>query len=106
MNEIEEDAKKILITGLDNCGKSSILLCLKNNTNLLSYLRLKPTKGVDISELEDKRESRFALWELGGQWEYRQKHLKNFSNYIGFFSKFSLKTKKTCKFLCIPWFLV
>ena len=43
---------KILIMGLDNSGKTSILLSLRKDTNLLSYCALKPTLGIDIKKFD------------------------------------------------------
>ena len=68
--------KKILILGLDNAGKSSIILSLQHNTNLLSALKLKPTKGVNIVEGVDG-DTKFYIWDYGGQKTYREAHLKD-----------------------------
>jgi len=74
-NEIKKD-KKILILGLDNAGKSSIILSLQSNTNLMSALKIKPTKGVNIVEGVDG-ETNFYIWDYGGQKTYRDAHLKD-----------------------------
>ncbi|HUX99962.1 MAG TPA: ADP-ribosylation factor-like protein [Candidatus Deferrimicrobium sp.] len=71
---------KILIMGLDNSGKSSILLSLTKTTNLLSYFSLKPTKGINIVKIEDQDTS-FNIWDFGGQIEYRSRYLDNFDKY-------------------------
>ena len=39
---------KILIMGLDNSGKTSILISLSKDSNILSYCSIKPTIGCDI----------------------------------------------------------
>lgn len=71
---------KILILGLDNSGKSSILLSLKENTNIMSFYSLKPTKGVKIESFETE-ELAMSCWDFGGQEQYRKKHLNKFSEY-------------------------
>ncbi len=72
--------KKILIMGLDNSGKTSILLSLRENANLLSYISLKPTKGLVVEEF-DSDEQKLVCWDLGGQAQYRKGYLKDFSKY-------------------------
>jgi len=72
--------KKIMIMGLDNSGKSSILLSLREDTNLLSFLSLKPTRGVNI-ETFNIPQSNIIIWEFGGQDQYRQEYLDNFDRY-------------------------
>ncbi|NVM53807.1 MAG: hypothetical protein HWN66_08910 [Candidatus Helarchaeota archaeon] len=83
---------KILIMGLDNSGKTSILLSLQqreNQTkiNLLTYYSLKPTPGINIVSI-DKQDTRFNIWELGGQQQYRNEYLQDLDKYIQETSKF------------------
>ena len=78
--DTEMDFVKILIMGLDNSGKSSILLSLTKTTNLLSYFSLKPTKGINIVKIEDQNTS-FHIWDFGGQEQYRQQYLLDFGKY-------------------------
>ena len=49
-NTTHLEQEKILVLGLDNSGKTSIVLALKGNENLLSYYSLKPTKGIQINK--------------------------------------------------------
>ena len=72
---------KILIMGMENSGKTSIILSLKRDVNLLSYYSLKPTKGHRIEEVRDL-DKLFHIWDFGGQAQYRVEHLKNMKNYI------------------------
>lgn len=67
--------------GLDKAGKTSILLSLEKNTNLLSYCSLKPTPGINIVNLEDIN-SQFSIWDFGGQAQYRADYLENMDKYI------------------------
>jgi small GTP-binding protein len=66
---------KILIMGLDNSGKTSIVLSLSKDTNLLSYFSLKPTQGLKISNLQEGGSS-FSIWDFGGQEQYRNNYLQ------------------------------
>jgi len=77
-NELD---KKIMIMGLDNSGKSSILLSLREDTNLLSFLSLKPTRGVNIENFKIPQ-SNLIIWEFGGQEQYRQEYLEHFDRYF------------------------
>ena len=72
---------KIMLMGLDNSGKTSILLSFREETNLLSYFSLNPTKGVNI-EIVKTPPSNMIIWEFGGQKRYREDHLKNFNKYL------------------------
>ncbi|NVM29971.1 MAG: 50S ribosome-binding GTPase [Candidatus Helarchaeota archaeon] len=78
--EKKKDLKKIIIIGLDNSGKTSIILSLQKNTNILSYFSLKPTQGLDIVKVEDQ-DALFSIWELGGQEKYRKNYFKDLGKY-------------------------
>ena len=73
--------------GLDNSGKTSILLSLQHEMNLLSYYSLKPTPGLNIVTI-DKEDTKFLIWELGGQQQYRDEYLDNLEKYIQETKKF------------------
>lgn len=82
MNSInQENPTKILIMGLDNSGKTSILMSLKEDTNLLSYFSLKPTKGLSIEEFKNS-DQKLICWDLGGQAQYRKGYLEDFEKYV------------------------
>ena len=78
--------KKILIIGLDNSGKSSIVLSIIGKMNLINYLSLDPTLGPDITNFE-AHDSKFNIWDLGGQISYREEYLENFDEFINGSSK-------------------
>ncbi len=78
---IKEKASKIIVMGIDNSGKSSILLSLREDTNLMSYLSLYPTKGIDIQTF-GTNESEISCWDFSGQEQYRKSHLKNLNKYL------------------------
>ncbi len=75
--------KKILLLGLNNGGKTSILLTLKKECNLLSFLSLKPTKKIGIEEfMADFEDQGYTVWDFGGQEQYRDDYLQNFDKYV------------------------
>ncbi len=85
-NDNQENVKKILLMGLDNSGKTSIILSLKGDRNLMSYYSLKPTPGVAYDEVPDV-DGKYYIWDLGGQVQYRKKHVENLEKYIEGVSK-------------------
>ncbi len=78
METDQEKPTKILIMGLDNSGKTSILISLKKDANILSYFSLRPTKGVAIEKFESQN---IVCWDLGGQKKYREEYLKDLGKY-------------------------
>ena len=73
--------KKVLVMGLDNSGKTSIVLCLMGVKNLSSFSSLNPTRGVKINRFQALG-SEFNIWDFGGQQKLREDYLKNFSYHI------------------------
>jgi small GTP-binding protein len=75
---------KIVILGLDNCGKTSISLILQRKNKLSYFTSLSPTRGYETQFFTDKNsDSDFVIWDLGGQEQHRDAHLKNFlSEYM------------------------
>jgi GTPase SAR1 family protein len=78
---IAQQGEKIILMGLDNSGKTSILLCLQGEQNLMTYYSLKPTLGIQISEIKGFNEG-FYVWDFGGQETYRHRYFKDFTNYL------------------------
>ncbi len=75
--------KKILLLGVNNGGKTSILLTLRKNCNILSYLSLKPTKKINIEEFKYESEAQgYSIWDFGGQEQYRDEYIANFDKYV------------------------
>ncbi|MBD3230438.1 MAG: GTP-binding protein [Candidatus Lokiarchaeota archaeon] len=73
--------KKIVLLGLDNAGKSSILLSLTSDTNLMSYYSLKPTLGIETEEINEENKV-FKIWEFGGQKQFRKDYLDKLDKYL------------------------
>ncbi len=70
---------KILIAGLSNAGKTSILRVLDNNLEKIPLL--KPTQGVEHNKYKVLGLDVIA-WDLGGQVSYREKYLKEYRSYF------------------------
>ena len=67
--------------GLDNSGKSSIVLCLKGVKNLASFNAIKPTRGFEINKFNTMGLD-FNIWDFGGQEKFREDYVKDFKNHI------------------------
>jgi len=72
-------ASKLLFTGLDNAGKTTIIYGLQREFSKIAFL--KPTRGAQrrIFEFMGKE---IAEWDLGGQISYRISYLKNPGKYF------------------------
>ncbi len=82
MQDKESNAsKKIVLLGLDNSGKTSIVKCLKGVKNLSSFNTPKPTRGHKINRFNTYGAD-FSIWDFGGQISYRDEFFVNFSEHI------------------------
>ena len=74
LTEEKPISHKILFTGLDTAGKSSIIQVLKREFSKIA--KIQPTKGAHrrVFTLLDREVSE---WDLGGQKTYRISYLKN-----------------------------
>ena len=70
---------KIILSGLDNSGKSSFILSVGRKFSKL--IGLKPTRGADVSSIEALGATIF-LWDLGGQRRYHEKYLDKAQIYL------------------------
>ncbi|MFX0047812.1 MAG: ADP-ribosylation factor-like protein [Candidatus Hermodarchaeota archaeon] len=72
-------ASKLLFTGLDNAGKTTIIYGIQREFSKIAFL--KPTRGAQrrIFEFMGKE---IAEWDLGGQMSYRISYLKNPGKYF------------------------
>ncbi|MFX0072976.1 MAG: ADP-ribosylation factor-like protein [Candidatus Hermodarchaeota archaeon] len=79
LSEEKKEAQKILFTGLDDAGKTSIILALQREFSKIAMI--KPTKGAQrkIFRFLDKE---ISEWDLGGQASYRISYLKNPSKFF------------------------
>lgn len=67
------DTIKILIMGLDNSGKTSIIYTLEQN--FANFYSLKPTVSFTVREDFKILGLPIKLWDLGGQKQYRDEYL-------------------------------
>lgn len=72
-------SKKILFTGLDDAGKTSIILALQREFSKIA--NIQPTRGAQrrIFQFLGKE---ISEWDLGGQTTYRISYLKNPDKYF------------------------
>lgn len=83
LNDIEpsEDSIKILLIGLDNGGKTSILKCLKGIKGLSAFNSPNPTRGLDVVQFE-ALDSKYVIWDLGGQEAYHDEYFNDIENIL------------------------
>ena len=67
-------SEKVLFTGLDDAGKTSIILSLQREFSKIAVL--SPTRGAQ-RRVFDFLGKEIAEWDLGGQISYRISYLKN-----------------------------
>jgi GTPase SAR1 family protein len=77
--EEREIPHKILFTGLDTAGKTTIILALQREFSKIALL--KPTRGAQRRIFEFLGHD-VAEWDLGGQVSYRIAYLKNPGKYF------------------------
>jgi len=70
---------KIILSGLDNSGKTSFILSVDRKFSKL--IGLKPTRGADVSSIEALGTTIF-LWDLGGQRRYQKGYLDKSQIYL------------------------
>ena len=75
----KKEINKILFTGLDTAGKTSIILTLQREFSKITAI--EPTRGAQrrIFKLMGRE---ISEWDLGGQKQYRISYLKNPSKYF------------------------
>ena len=77
-----ENAIKIIICGLDNAGKTSILTALDKKFDFeKEIMQLKPTVRVEYSSLKFLGNPVY-FWDMGGQKQYRELYEKNKDIYF------------------------
>ncbi|MHA1886352.1 MAG: ADP-ribosylation factor-like protein [Promethearchaeota archaeon] len=72
--DVKPEASKILFTGLDDAGKTSIILALQREFSKIAIL--SPTRGAQ-RRVFDFLGKEISEWDLGGQISYRISYLKN-----------------------------
>ena len=79
LRDEKSEAKKILFTGLDDAGKTSIILALQREFSKIA--NIEPTRGAQRRIFEFLGKS-ISEWDLGGQETYRISYLKNPDKYF------------------------
>lgn len=82
-NKSPKDSKKIkiLVMGLDNSGKSSIVSCLRGIKNISAFNSPKPTRGRVIQNFEALN-SDYAIWDFGGQRAFRDAYFQEINSIL------------------------
>jgi small GTP-binding protein len=80
-DETVEESTKIVLIGLDNGGKTTILNCLKGNKRISAFNNPMPTKSYEIQEFKALN-SKYAVWDLGGQKTYQDEYFINFGIFL------------------------
>ena len=69
---------KLVIAGLDNAGKSSALIALRQKYNFYERVKnLKPTIKIDYSSFKFLKTYRINIWDMGGQAKFRKIYVSN-----------------------------
>jgi len=69
---------KLVIAGLDNAGKTSALIALRQKYNFYERVKnLKPTIKIDYSSFKFLSKFRINLWDMGGQKKFRKIYVDN-----------------------------
>jgi small GTP-binding protein len=69
---------KLVIAGLDNAGKTSALIALRQKYNFYERVKnLKPTIKIDYSSFKFLKTFRINLWDMGGQRKFRKIYVDN-----------------------------
>jgi len=78
---LKKSKQKIIVLGLNNAGKTSMLESLKGKAKFGEITNLPPTKGVDIQKIEVENFN-LTIWDFGGQKFHREDYLKNPEEYF------------------------
>jgi small GTP-binding protein len=73
--------QKIIVIGLANAGKTTILRKFGGQIGIKDLAKLTPTKGVTRKEIVTS-DMALILWDFGGQEEYRNVYLSNPEKYF------------------------
>ncbi len=79
--ELKEDSIKIVLIGLDNGGKTSILTSLRGNKNIAAFSAIQPTRGEDSKPFK-ALDTNYVIFDLGGQRAFRDGYFSDFEKYL------------------------
>ncbi|MFX1276920.1 MAG: ADP-ribosylation factor-like protein, partial [Promethearchaeota archaeon] len=78
---VERKEQKVIVVGLSNAGKTTILSKFGGQLGIKDLTKLKPTKGVERKEVNTKNLN-LNIWDFGGQLEYRNRYLREPEKYF------------------------
>ena len=78
---IAKKEQKVIVVGLSNAGKTTILSKFGGQLGIKDLARLKPTKGIERKEVKASNLS-LKIWDFGGQQEYRTRYLSEPEKYF------------------------
>ena len=73
--------QKVIVVGLGNAGKTTILKKFGGQIGIKDLARLKPTKGAERQEIVTS-DLILIIWDFGGQEEYREIYLQEPHRYF------------------------
>ena len=73
--------QKVIVVGLGNAGKTTILKKFGGQIGIKDLARLKPTKGAERQEIVTS-DLILIIWDFGGQEEYRDMYLQEPHRYF------------------------
>ncbi len=79
--DFTREIKKVLVIGLDNAGKTSVINIIQRELGLDTLLNIKPTRGI-FRELVELQSLKMSLWDLSGQKQYREQFTVEEKNLI------------------------
>ncbi|MHA2006950.1 MAG: ADP-ribosylation factor-like protein [Promethearchaeota archaeon] len=80
-DDTKKNQIKILLIGLDNSGKTSILTCLKGIKNISSFSALRPTRGAAWENFKALNKA-YVVVDFGGQRAFRDGYFNDFTNLL------------------------
>jgi len=75
------EEQKIIVLGLDNAGKTSLLSMFGGRLGISDLASLEPTRGVNRQEI-DTEDMTFLIWDFGGQKDHRNQYLEEPEHYF------------------------
>ncbi|MHA1380884.1 MAG: ADP-ribosylation factor-like protein [Candidatus Helarchaeota archaeon] len=76
------ELKKMVIIGLDNAGKTTILKTLKSELTPKQFSSMRPTTGVNMEEYVTADGAKFIVWDFGGQVAFREEYFRRKDYYF------------------------
>lgn len=74
MGMLDENTVKIIFSGLDNAGKTSVITALEKKYNFEDFIaKLRPTIRVDYKRTTFMNRT-VNFWDMGGQTKYREQY--------------------------------